>query len=145
MPFHDAPTYAMRWVHESRGNRYGFVMLAEVGERRRILGSEAGLGLARLGGVAVCGDAAGSPSHLIGVLGCGGAAGCSDAGGAGPMQPADQAPYRSATHLASEGGSRFRTTGSLTGADQGRGKGADQCCSADAKKEFLGQAHSLGF
>jgi hypothetical protein len=33
----------------------------------------------------------------------------------------------------------------LSGADQGRGKGADQCCSADAKKEFLGLTHSLGF
>ncbi len=30
-------------------------------------------------GIAVSGDAAGSPSHVIGVLVCGGAAGCSDA------------------------------------------------------------------
>ena len=35
--------------------------------------------------------------------------------------------------------------GVLSGANQGSGKGADQCCSADAKKELLGPAHSLGF
>jgi hypothetical protein len=56
-----------------------------------------------------------------------------------PKHPADPPPIRPL-----EGGSRFRTTGSLSGADQGSGKGADQCCSADAKKEFLGLVHSLG-
>ena len=38
-----------------------------------------------------------------------------------------------------------KTTWFLSSADQGDGKGADQCCSADAQKEFLAPAHSLGF
>jgi hypothetical protein len=36
-------------------------------------------GVAHWGAIAVSGGAAGSPSHLIGVLVCGGAAGCFDA------------------------------------------------------------------
>jgi hypothetical protein len=43
------------------------------GQARRILVSD-GVAFAHLGGIAVNGDAAGSPRHLIGVLVCGGGA-----------------------------------------------------------------------
>ena len=62
--FHDAPTYAMREFHESRGNRYGFVMLAagEVASDGGCSRLSVGQAIARLGGVAVRGDAASAPS-----------------------------------------------------------------------------------
>jgi hypothetical protein len=59
VPFHDAPTYAMRLVHESRGIRYG-----SSSRRSASDGAILASGLASLGGIAVQGDAADSPPEF---------------------------------------------------------------------------------
>jgi hypothetical protein len=76
VPFHDAPTYAMRKLHRSRGNCYG----SQCSRRLASVGSgSVGQGVAGLGGITVSGSATGLPSHLIEVLECSTAADCSDA------------------------------------------------------------------
>src|SRR5262245_41635772 len=135
-------TYAMRELHGSRGSRRSLLRgrrAREVSERRWILV------MAALGRGLLCA----ASRFVVVLLGrpvngsefswavaqrvaltrvCRpNATGCP---GALPIRPALRPP---------EGGSRFGTTGSLSVTDQGRGKSADQCCSADAKKEFPAQ------
>jgi hypothetical protein len=79
VPFHDAPTCAMRELHESRGIRHRSCSRRSASDGAILASDSVGQAVAHLAASLSVVMLLVSPSHPIGVLVRGGAAACSDA------------------------------------------------------------------